>query len=107
MISPNVVLTHDAVRFINYTLHAVPLVILYYDYLLTLGEEVQNYWPPHRPLNWPSALFLGTRYFTLLGLTPILMFMILGVGSAVRITDVILIDRIAHGLLEPKVRSGL
>ena len=85
-------LTHDAVRFINYALHAVPLVVLYYDYLLTLGDEIENYWPPRRPLNWLSALFLGTRYFTLLGLTPILVSIILGAESTVCILDDMLID---------------
>ncbi|VDB99454.1 unnamed protein product [Peniophora sp. CBMAI 1063] len=68
--------------FINYAFQAAPLVLLYYDYLLTLGDEIENYWPPRRPLTWLSGLFLGTRYFTLLSFVPILVTMVWGTASA-------------------------
>ncbi|KZV61748.1 hypothetical protein PENSPDRAFT_284329 [Peniophora sp. CONT] len=70
--------------YVNYVLQAVPLVILYYDYLLTLGDEIENYWPPRRPLTWLSGLFLGTRYLTLLGFVPIVVTMVWGTETAVR-----------------------
>ncbi|VDB99452.1 unnamed protein product [Peniophora sp. CBMAI 1063] len=62
-------ITHELL--FNYALQAAPLVLLYYDYFLTLGDEVENYWPPRRALTWLSGLFLGTRYFTLLACGPV------------------------------------
>ena len=39
-------------------------VIVYYDFLLTLGEEIQFAW--HEPRTVWSWLFFFNRYFTLL-----------------------------------------
>ncbi|KZV68342.1 hypothetical protein PENSPDRAFT_754178 [Peniophora sp. CONT] len=63
-------------EFINYALQFIPAVILYYDYFLTLGDEIANYWPPRRPLTWLSGLFLATRYVALLGHVPVVAAMI-------------------------------
>lgn len=71
-------------RFVNYALQIVPVIILYYDYFLTLSAEIANYWPPRRPLTWLSGLFLATRYITLLGYIPVFVSMVWGTKDAVR-----------------------
>ncbi|KZV68364.1 hypothetical protein PENSPDRAFT_666476 [Peniophora sp. CONT] len=64
--------------FKNYTIQLVPGVILFYDYFLTLDEEVTHYWQRHRPFTWISILFLATRYVTLLSFTPVFISMLTG-----------------------------
>ncbi|VDB99451.1 unnamed protein product [Peniophora sp. CBMAI 1063] len=65
--------------FVNYILHTVPLVVLYYDYLLTVGDEIQHYWPNRRrPLTWLSCLFLGVRYLAVIGYIPALVALVWG-----------------------------
>ena len=63
-------------------------MLLYYDYLLTLEDEIESYWPPRRPLTWLSGLFLGTRYFTLLAFVPVLVSMVWGTEAAVCVSCV-------------------
>jgi len=46
------------------------LTILYYDYILTLLDEIDRYWPPRR-LSWASSFFYLNRYLVLLGHCPI------------------------------------
>jgi hypothetical protein len=44
-------------------------VLLYYDYLLTLSDEVDRFW--HRgPHSWASIIFFANRYIALLGHLP-------------------------------------
>ncbi|VDC07476.1 unnamed protein product [Peniophora sp. CBMAI 1063] len=64
-------------RFDNYAVQLVPGVILYYDYLLTIGDEVTYYWP-NRSFTWLSALFLATRYATLLSFSTVFISMLSG-----------------------------
>ncbi|KAE9403066.1 hypothetical protein BT96DRAFT_503298 [Gymnopus androsaceus JB14] len=50
--------------------HVIPLIgftILYYDYFLTLADELRLIWPPHNPLSLPSLLYLITRYLVVIG----------------------------------------
>lgn len=44
--------------------------ILYYDYTLTLINEITFFWPPKNRLTWPSLLYFITRYFAVLGHIP-------------------------------------
>jgi hypothetical protein len=71
-------------RFKNYAIQLVPGVILFYDYFLTLDEEVAYYWQKHRPFTWISILFLATRYVTLLSFTPVFISMLTGNATLVR-----------------------
>ncbi|KAJ7051367.1 hypothetical protein C8F01DRAFT_1339892 [Mycena amicta] len=47
----------------------IPFVIVVYDYLLTLDEEVSRYWGTR--MTWGSALFYLNRYSTILGTLPV------------------------------------
>jgi len=51
---------------------ASSLVILYYDYLLTLPEEIARYWDSQRKASLAWSLFFLNRYFCLLGHIPII-----------------------------------
>ncbi|KAA1473570.1 hypothetical protein DENSPDRAFT_882148 [Dentipellis sp. KUC8613] len=59
----------------HYYLSLIYFVILYYDYLLTFGAEVQLFWLSGSPrrLSWPSILFLICRYGALLGHIPLIV----------------------------------
>ena len=46
------------------------VVILYYDFFLTLGTEVERYWTPG-PWNVVSTLFFLNRYVGLLANMPV------------------------------------
>ncbi|VDB99453.1 unnamed protein product [Peniophora sp. CBMAI 1063] len=81
-------IAHDL--FMIYVLQVVPITVLYYDYLLTIRDEIENYWPTHRPLSWLSGLFLGTRYLTLLGFAPVLAAVLWGRESVSRLTNAFL-----------------
>ncbi|KAI0065300.1 hypothetical protein BV25DRAFT_161197 [Artomyces pyxidatus] len=52
-------------------LSIIPLVILYYDWLLTLEPEIDLYWPPKHSLGWVSSFFLLNRYLSLFGHIPV------------------------------------
>jgi len=47
------------------------IVILYYDYVLTVQIEIERYWNP-QCLTWASALFFVNRYGALLGHIPVI-----------------------------------
>ncbi|KAJ7691050.1 hypothetical protein B0H17DRAFT_1063963 [Mycena rosella] len=55
----------------NYYFNLVSFSLLFYDYFLTLGWEVERYWGT--PSTWPHILFLGNRYGTLLGNIPVVI----------------------------------
>ncbi|KAJ3996672.1 hypothetical protein F5050DRAFT_1807559 [Lentinula boryana] len=46
--------------------------LLYYDYFLTLGEEVNLFWS-YRSLTWATIIFYVTRYFSILGSIPVMV----------------------------------
>ncbi|KAF9534351.1 hypothetical protein CPB83DRAFT_902292 [Crepidotus variabilis] len=56
--------------FINRCVSAAALVLLYYDYVLTLSDEIERYWMPNRKITIASALFYMNRYLSLLGHLP-------------------------------------
>lgn len=45
------------------------LVILFYDYMLTLPDEIELFWKAET--SWVARFFLITRYFSLVGNIPI------------------------------------
>ncbi|KAF8055681.1 hypothetical protein FPV67DRAFT_804090 [Lyophyllum atratum] len=47
------------------------LVILYYDYTLTLPAEVQRFWSS--PLSWAPSFFYVNRYLALFGHIPVMI----------------------------------
>ncbi|KAF9003226.1 hypothetical protein BDQ17DRAFT_1355765 [Cyathus striatus] len=55
---------------VNNYICAASLVILFYDYFLTLSEEVERFWKTKRT-NWASTFFYLNRYLSLLGHIPI------------------------------------
>jgi len=55
----------------NY-INLVSFVILYYDYALTLPDEIQRFWAT-RSITWASAFFYLSRYITLLGHIPVMV----------------------------------
>ena len=60
------------------------LVILYYDYVLTLPREIQFLWPPHNKLGWFTLACLANRYIPLIGILPIVVLFFIPVNLAVR-----------------------
>lgn len=67
------------------TLLMIETVLLYYDYFLTLSDEVDRFW--HRgPHSWGSIIFFANRYLALLGHLPFVVSVYIdpckiGVGS--------------------------
>lgn len=51
---------------VDYNWLARPAAILYYDYMITLGEEVTCFWR-RRERNWTDVLFFTNRYVQLFG----------------------------------------
>jgi Family of unknown function (DUF6533) len=49
------------------------LVILYYDYVLTLPPEIKFLWPPHNKQGWFTLACLLNRYIPVLGHVPFAM----------------------------------
>ncbi|EIN09104.1 hypothetical protein PUNSTDRAFT_143707 [Punctularia strigosozonata HHB-11173 SS5] len=50
---------------VNRYVSTVAFAVLYYDYFLTIGTEIQRYW--RRRLTWPSAFFFINRYLSVFG----------------------------------------
>jgi len=46
------------------------LVLLFYDYILTLDREIQFLWPPHNKRGWFTAVCLVNRYISIFGYLP-------------------------------------
>ncbi|KAF9007646.1 hypothetical protein BDQ17DRAFT_1351056 [Cyathus striatus] len=55
---------------VNNYICAASLVILFYDYFLTLPEEVERFWKTKR-INWASTFFYLNRYLSMLGHIPV------------------------------------
>ena len=55
--------------FVKRILLMIEAVLLYYDYLLTLPDEVDRLWH-RRPYSWASIVFFANRYIALLGHVP-------------------------------------
>ena len=47
----------------------IEAVLLYYDYLLTLPDEVDRFWR-RGPYSWATIVFFANRYMALLGHVP-------------------------------------
>ncbi|KAF8876748.1 hypothetical protein BD779DRAFT_1677645 [Infundibulicybe gibba] len=54
-----------------YYLSLASFAILYYDYALTLQEEIERFWRNKR-LTWASFLFYANRYLSVLGHIPVM-----------------------------------
>ncbi|KAF9534350.1 hypothetical protein CPB83DRAFT_330507 [Crepidotus variabilis] len=59
--------------FINRCVSAAALVLLYYDYALTLSDEIERFWVAKPKLTIASALFYTNRYLSLFGHLPNLL----------------------------------
>ena len=46
------------------------LVVLYYDYILTLPREIEFLWPPHNKQGWFTMACLLNRYIPIVGYLP-------------------------------------
>ena len=60
------------------------LVMLYYDYLLTLPREIQLLWPPHNKQGWFTLACFLNRYVPVIGLMPIAVSYSIPVNPTVR-----------------------
>ena len=60
------------------------LVMLYYDYLLTLPREIQLLWPPHNKQGWFTLACFLNRYLPVIGLMPIAASYFVSVNPEVR-----------------------
>ena len=60
------------------------LVILYYDYVLTLPQEIQLLWSPHNKNRWFTLAFFLNRYIPIIGVLPIVVSYFIPVNIAVR-----------------------
>ncbi|KAI0260283.1 hypothetical protein BC834DRAFT_901295 [Gloeopeniophorella convolvens] len=68
---------------ISYGLSVFPFAILYYDYALTLGQEVDYFWRGGHSSRWVSYMFFLNRYVSVLGCLPRLVFLFLTMGRLV------------------------
>ncbi|KAL5514378.1 hypothetical protein ACEPAG_2466 [Sanghuangporus baumii] len=57
---------------VNYYLSLIAFAILYYDYLLTFGDEVRFFWR-RRKANSVTILFFLNRYLSILGIIPVVL----------------------------------
>ncbi|KAH9953071.1 hypothetical protein BC827DRAFT_1159434 [Russula dissimulans] len=55
---------------INSIIHVLTTVILYYDYILTLPQEIEFLWPPHNKQGWFTIACLLNRYIPIVGYLP-------------------------------------
>ena len=60
------------------------LVMLYYDYFLTLPREIQFLWPPHNKQGWFTLAFFINRYIPMIGILPVVISYFLPVNPTVR-----------------------
>ncbi|KAH9953072.1 hypothetical protein BC827DRAFT_1387381, partial [Russula dissimulans] len=58
---------------ISSAIHVSAMVVLYYDYILTLDREVQFLWPPHNKQGWFTMACLLNRYVPVLGYLPVVV----------------------------------
>ncbi|EIW56667.1 uncharacterized protein TRAVEDRAFT_49485 [Trametes versicolor FP-101664 SS1] len=67
------IITAEAIGEYNYTdriISAVAFALLYYDFILTIPQEVERYWTGR--VTWPSFLFFLNRYTAVLGHIPVI-----------------------------------
>ena len=57
------------------------VTVLYYDFALTLGDEIARYWT--RPVTLPTVLFFANRYIALPAYLPILAHVVLDISPRV------------------------
>ncbi|KAH9962528.1 hypothetical protein BJV74DRAFT_871245, partial [Russula compacta] len=69
---------------INSLIKLSAIVLLYYEYLLTLSREIQFLWPPHNKLGWFTFACLLNRYLPLFGHLPIFLPYLITASSDVR-----------------------
>ncbi|TCD60507.1 hypothetical protein EIP91_009953 [Steccherinum ochraceum] len=63
----------QAVTLNNYLLTSA-VVVLYWDYLLTLPDEIKLYWQgKQKILSWAPVFFFVNRYLALLGHIPVMI----------------------------------
>jgi hypothetical protein len=60
------------------------LVMLYYDYFLTLHREIQFLWPPHNKQRPFTLACIINRYVPMIGVLPVVMSYFIRVNPAVR-----------------------
>ncbi|KAI0245619.1 hypothetical protein BJV78DRAFT_277528 [Lactifluus subvellereus] len=60
----------DEYMYITSICHLSAIVLLYYDYALTLSREIQFFWPPHNKQGWFSLTCLLNRYIPVFGYLP-------------------------------------
>ncbi|THH13065.1 hypothetical protein EW146_g7113 [Bondarzewia mesenterica] len=65
--------TSSAQLYVGNALSLAYSVVIYYDYMITVIDEVELFWPPHRRVTWPSLIFFSIRYFALLGQIPLVI----------------------------------
>ncbi|KAH9953074.1 hypothetical protein BC827DRAFT_1273858 [Russula dissimulans] len=58
---------------ISSVIHVSAMVILYYDYMLTLNREIELLWPPHNKQGWATTACLLNRYISVLGYLPLVV----------------------------------
>jgi Family of unknown function (DUF6533) len=58
--------------------------MLYYDYLLTLPQEIQFLWPPHNKQGWFTLACLLNRYVPMIGVIPVAISYFFPVNPSVR-----------------------
>ncbi|KAI9463205.1 hypothetical protein BJY52DRAFT_69315 [Lactarius psammicola] len=63
---------------VTHILSFIPYSIFYYDYFLTLSDEVELFWLRPNKFNLFSSFFLLNRYVSLFGNLQILIFGIIG-----------------------------
>ena len=56
--------------------------IVFYDYMLTFGGEIELIWKGHRR-SWPFVLFIAVRYITIMGHFPAFAYSFLHLSHSV------------------------
>ncbi|KAH9984579.1 hypothetical protein BJV77DRAFT_167983 [Russula vinacea] len=54
-------------------LSIIPLVILYYDYILTFTREVESFWPHRNRVGFVSSIYFLNRYVAIFGHIPMVL----------------------------------
>ncbi|KAH9953177.1 hypothetical protein BC827DRAFT_1159375 [Russula dissimulans] len=67
---------------ISSALQVSTIVILYYDYILTLPREIKFLWPPDNKQGWVTTACLLSRYIPVLGYLPTLVSHFITLNSA-------------------------
>ena len=69
------------------------LVVLYYDYFLTLPREIMFLWPPHNKQGWFTFGCLLNRYVPVLGTIPVVVSYLIPVDLEVRLSSFFEVSR--------------